>query len=91
MQNLCEFFFKTLISSAKMAPEVGLEPTLEGVSSLLIVAFLCGILPVYIRQVSSVCKLFVASSSNIEQENLCGTVRLPARCAGTVRGSFSVR
>jgi hypothetical protein len=69
-----------------MAPKVGLEPTVVPFLSLLIVAFLCGHLLLWIRQKINDIKGIIATTCNLRQKNLCGIVRLPTDCAGLCGG-----
>jgi hypothetical protein len=58
-----------------LAVRPGCEPENWLFSSLLIVAFLCGALPIDIRAETNVCKGVVALESKDEQKNPCEVVR----------------
>jgi hypothetical protein len=66
----------------------GLEPARALLSSLLIVAFLCGVLPLPIRAICLQSKAIVANLRIHRQKNLCGIVRVACWCAGIVRNQF---
>src|SRR2546422_330755 len=69
----------------------GLEPANRVVSSLLIVAFHCIQLHPSIRNIVSVCKLFIASMSNYRKKKLCQAVSGFGLCLNCVRLVFCVR
>lgn len=85
------FVPKSLEGSHKgMAPKVGLEPTFERFSSLLIVAFLCQSLLIAIRETINIIKALVAPNGNAEQRIPCLFVSMPTLCVETVSAPKTV-
>ena len=65
----------------KLVRLAGLEPAKGLFSSLLIIAFLCAILLIFIHGFPSYVNGYFASKSTYGQKNLCGLVRLCGKCA----------